>query len=85
MHRLALIALAAALLMLTACGPNMGWVNKELSPQHQKINLENCEWSATHKDNGDGTHTLVDPTDAEFDASVEQCMKDKGYTWKEVD
>ncbi|MBU1002863.1 MAG: hypothetical protein KKE73_10105 [Proteobacteria bacterium] len=85
MQRLAVVGLGAILFMLTACGPNMGWVNKDLSAQHRKIAIQNCEWEATHKDNGDGTHSLIDPSGEEFDASVQQCMEAKGYTWKELD
>lgn len=85
MHRLAAIGLCIALFALTACGPNMGWVNKKLPEERGSIDLQNCEWQATHKDNGDGTHTVIDPTDEQFDASVAKCMRDKGYTWREMD
>jgi len=83
MQRLAFIVLA--LFLLSACGTSQGWVNKNLSDQHHRIDLNNCEWEATHKDNGDGTHTVIDPSDQEFDASVAACMKAKGYTWGDLD
>jgi major membrane immunogen (membrane-anchored lipoprotein) len=82
---LAAAALLAAALMLTACGPSQGWSKKDTHPSAWAIDEKNCLWEAAHEQAPDGTYTPVERSDEDTQARVEQCMRNLGYTWGEVD
>ncbi|WP_461211189.1 hypothetical protein [Desulfocurvus sp. DL9XJH121] len=83
MTRVTAVLLALSLLMLPGCfgGPSEGWHKKGFTKERMDIDRDNCVWEATHKDNGDGTVTLLTPSDEELEAAVGRCMKDNGYAW----
>lgn len=79
------MALTLGALLLTACGPDMGWSKKGVSPSSWTIDEENCVWEQTHELLPDGTYKLVEPSDEEVEAGVKACMQAKGYSWGPVE
>ncbi len=85
MHRAFAPALLAAALLLTACGPDIGWSKKGVHPSTWGMDEENCVWEATHERQPDGTYTAIDPSDEEIEAGVQACMKRLGYAWGPIE
>lgn len=85
MTRLTAVLLAASLIVLPGCfgggPPPESWHKKEMSDRLLDIDLENCEWDAEHKADASGNYVERDISDEEFEAFVNRCMQDKGYTW----
>jgi major membrane immunogen (membrane-anchored lipoprotein) len=80
--RFYVLVLTAALL-LTACGGGKTYQKEGSVERQADMALENCQWEATHKLQDDGTYVEVDVEGGEFDAYIKECMRKKGYEYKE--
>jgi ABC-type glycerol-3-phosphate transport system substrate-binding protein len=80
--RFAALVLAAAL-MLTACGGGKSYQKEGSVKRQADVALENCHWEATHERQPDGTFIKVDVDGDAVDAYVKECMREKGYEYKE--
>ena len=82
MTRFAAALLAAALLLVPGCfGGGTGWNQEGVTSAHLDIDIQNCEWDATHQTNEDGSYSIREISDEELDAEVRRCMSAKGYEW----
>lgn len=78
-----LVLVLAAALLLTACGGGKTYQKEGSVERQAEVTLENCQWEATHKLQDDGTYVEIDLDDDEIDAYVKECMREKGYAYKD--